>query len=213
MKKGSISLVIFSKANNLIDLNEYERAIDYIKDSVNFISDSQDKALAYTICGFINYKLNDYFAAIEDFSLAITYEEKFDFLDGRSMDISYSGRSNSRYKNGDFKEAIEDKRIARKIRLLEDQAISLINQSIIDYKGILLGRYCDKNLEPKYKLLARISKIKKSKYDLIDDYKKFIDNEKIEKVINKLEELSESRYEKGDFKASINAIRRAEKYY
>ena len=40
-----------------------------------------------------------------------------------------------------------------------------------------------------------------------------ISNKKKEEVIKKLEFLSESKYNIGDFKGSIKAIRRAEKYF
>ena len=58
-----------------------------------------------------------------------------------------------------------------------------------------------------------MSKIRKSKYDLISDYKKVISNKRKEEVIKKLELLSELKYQSGDYKGSIKAIRRAEKYY
>ena len=75
------------------------------------------------------------------------------------------------------------------------------------------GIYLEIELEPKYKILVKVSKIERNKYDLIADYKKVISNKKKEEVIKKLESLSESKYKSGDFKASIRAIRRAEKYY
>ena len=68
-------------------------------------------------------------------------------------------------------------------------------------------------LEPKYKILIKVSRVEKSRYDLISDYKKLISDKRIEEVIEKLEFLSESKYKFGDYKASIRAIRRAEKYY
>ena len=73
--------------------------------------------------------------------------------------------------------------------------------------------FSQKDLELKYTALIRASTIKKSKYDLIADYKKVISKKRKDEVIRKLEELSESKYKIGDFKGSIKAIRRAEKYY
>ena len=67
--------------------------------------------------------------------------------------------------------------------------------------------------EKRYKILIKLSKSKKSKYDLIADYKKVISEKRKEEVINKLEVISESKYKIGDYKGSIKAIRRAEKYY
>ena len=83
----------------------------------------------------------------------------------------------------------------------------------IHYRNILLGTFIKIDLEPKYNMLIKVSKIQKSRYDLIADYKKVISNKRKEEVIRKLEFLSESKYKFGDYKASIRAIRRAEKYY
>ena len=83
----------------------------------------------------------------------------------------------------------------------------------IDYKNILLGTFQEIELESSYKTLIKVSKIKKSKYDLIADYKKVISKKRKEEVIRKLELLSEEKYKVGDYKGSIKAIRRAEKYY
>ena len=76
-----------------------------------------------------------------------------------------------------------------------------------------MGTFIKIDLEPKYKVLIKGSKIKKSKYDLISDYKKVISKKRKEDVIKKLELISESKYEIGDYKGSIKAIRRSEKYY
>ena len=73
--------------------------------------------------------------------------------------------------------------------------------------------YCTEKYNSKYELLFKLSKIKKNKYDLIEDYKRVISSKRKEEVINKLEQLSDLKYQIGDFKASIKAIRRAEKYY
>ena len=62
-------------------------------------------------------------------------------------------------------------------------------------------------------MCLKVSKIKKSKYDLIAYYKKVISKKRKEEVIRKLELLSEEKYKVGDYKGSIKAIRRAEKYY
>ena len=69
------------------------------------------------------------------------------------------------------------------------------------------------DLEPKYKILIKVSRVEKSRYDLISDYKKLISDKRKQEVINKLEIISESKYKNGDYKGSIKAIRRAEKYY
>ena len=51
-----------------------------------------------------------------------------------------------------------------------------------------------------------------SKFGLINDHKLKIDELKINKIINLLEKKSEEKYNKGDFKGSIRALRRSEKY-
>ena len=213
MKAFDQSSFFYNEAINLIDLDDFEGAIRFIKKNIDSIGNQSDIALAYLNCGFLNARLGDVFSAIDDFSKSIFYESKLDIINQRSKDISYSARSNSKYKNGDYQGSIEDKIQARKIRFLEIEKFSELNNIKIDYKDILLGTFIKIDLGPKYNTLIKVSKVKKSKYDLITDYKKVISNKKKEDVIEKLESLSESKYEFGDYKASIRAIRRAEKYY
>ena len=213
MKSFNETSSFYNKAINLIYINDYEAAICSIKKNIDSLNEIDEIALAYLICGFLNDKLGDYLSAIEDFSKSINFEAELGIINKRSKDISYSGRSNSRYKSGDYKGAIEDKRKAKKIRLLEIDKFPDSNIITIDYKNILGGTFLKEYLEPKYYALFKASKIKKSKYDLIADYKKVISKKRKEEVINKLEFLSETKYKLGDFKGSINAIRRAEKYY
>ena len=106
--------------------------------------------------------------------------------------INLVDSSESKYISGDYKGALIDKRIARKI--------------IIDNKNII-------ELESRYKEIIRSKIIKPSKYDLIQDYKKRIDDIKKKDIIEILESKSESKYMSGDFKGAIIALRRAEKYY
>jgi len=210
MKIFDESSSFYNEAINLIDVNDYEGAIKSIRKSIDTLSEPDDIALAYLNCGFMNDKLGDYLSAIDDFSRSISIEAELEMINQRSKDVALNGRSNSRYKNGNYHGAIEDKRKAKKIRLLE---INRSPDSKIDYKNILLGTFLKMELEPKYKILIKVSSVKKSRYDLISDYKKVISNKRIEEVIEKLEFLSESKYKFGDYKASIRAIRRAEKYY
>ncbi|WP_269610987.1 hypothetical protein [Prochlorococcus marinus] len=213
MKKLDESSSFYDEAINLIDSDDYEGAIKSIKKNIDSLQSQDDIALAYLNCGFLNDKLGDNLSAIDDFSRSICFEAKLDIIKQRSKDISFSGRSNSRYKNGDFYGAIEDKRKAKKIRFLEIDKSKELDNTKIDYKNILLGTFIKINLEPKYNVLIKGSKIQKSKYDLIADYKKKISDKRIKEVINKLEIISESKYKIGDYKGSIKAIRRAEKYY
>ncbi len=213
MERLDESSSFYDEAINLIYLNDYEGAVKCIKNNIFNILNQDDVALAYLNCGFLNDKLGDNLSAIDDFSNSISFENKINILNLRSKDISYSGRSNSRFKNGDYKGAINDKRQAKKIRLLEIEQSSGLNSNKIDYKSILLGNFIKIDLEAKYNILIQASKIRKSKYDLISDYKKVIGAEKKDEVIKKLELISESKYEIGDYKGSIKAIRRAERYY
>ena len=213
MKSFDESSFFYDEVINLIDLSDFEGAIRLIKKHIKIIKNPDDLALAYLNCGFLNDRLGRMSYAIDDFSKSVFFEAKLDIIDIRSKDIPYNARSNSRFKNGDFHAAIEDKRQGKKIRLIEMDKYSELNNTRIDYKNILLGTFLKINLEPKYNTLIKVSKVEKSKYDLISDYKKLISEVKKKKLIRKLELLSESKYQIGDFKGSIKAIRRAEKYY
>ena len=213
MKNFDRSSFFYNEIINLIDLDDFQAAIKSLRNNIKVLEKIDDIALAYMNCGFLNYRLGEYISAIDDFSKSIYYEDKLENINQRSKDISFNGRSNSKYKNQDYKGAIEDKRKAKKIRLLEIAQFPEVNNSKIDYKKILLGTFIEMDLEPKYNTLIKVSKIERSKYDLIADYKKVISKKKKAEVIKKLEFLSESKYEFGDYKGSIKAIRRAEKYY
>ena len=213
MKKSEEPSSFYYEAINLIDLDDYDGAINSIKKNIDSLENPDDIALAYLNCGFLNDKLGENISAIDDFSKSIFFESKIDIIKQRSKDISFSGRSNSRYKTGDYQGAIDDKRKAKKIRLLEINKSNELDNTKIDYKNILLGTFKKMDLEPKYNALIKGSEIRKSKYDLIADYKKVISEKRKEEIINKLEFISESKYKIGDYKGSIKAIRRAEKYY
>ena len=213
MKKIDKSSSFYDEAIKFVDLDDYESAIKSIRNGINCLENQDDIALAYLICGFLNDKLGDNLTAIDDFSKSIYFEAKLNIINQRSKDISYSGRSNSRYKHGDYKGAIEDKIKAINIKKLETDKSQEYNNIKIDYRNILLGTFIKKDLEPKYFALIQVSKIRKSKYDLIADYKKVISKKRKEEIIKKLELISETKYKRGDYKGSIKAIRRAEKYY
>ena len=127
MKKVDKSSSFYVEAIKFIDLDDYEGAIKSIKKSFYCLDNQDDIALAYLNCGFLNDKLGDNLSAIDDFSKSIYFEAKIDIINQRSKDISYSGRSNSRYKNGDFEGAIEDKRKAKKIRSASRRLIRKVN--------------------------------------------------------------------------------------
>ena len=213
MKKIDEVSSFYDEAIKLIDIDDYEAAIKFIRKNIDSLKNQDDIALAYLNCGFLNDKLGDNLSAIDDFSKSISLESKIDIINQRSKDISFCGRSNSRYKNGDYQGAIEDKINAKKVRSLEIDKSNENNYDKIDYKNILLGTFIKIELEPKYIALIKVSKIQRSKYDLIADYKKVISKKRINEVIRKLESISDLKYKLGDYKGSINAIRRAEKYY
>ena len=213
MKNIDQSSSFYDEAIKFVYLDDYESAIKSMRNGINCLENQDDIALSYLICGFLNDKLGDNLSAIDDFSKSIYFESKLDIINQRSKDISFSGRSNSRYKNGDYKGAIEDKIKAINIKKLETDKSQENNNIKINYRNILLSTFIKKDLEPKYLALIQVSKIQKSKYDLIADYKKVISKKKKEEIVKKLELISESKYKSGDYKGSIKAIRRAEKYY
>ena len=213
MKQFDKASEFYYEVIDLIDLDHYESAINLIKNHIYSLNKPDDIALAYINCGFLSDKLGDNLSAINYFSKSISLESELNFINKRSKNISYNGRSNSRYKHEDYFGAIEDKRKAKKIRLLEIKENADYHNQQIDYDNILLGDFSKTDLDAKYLALVRASSVKKSKYDLIADYKKLISKKRKEEVIRKLEFISESKYEIGDYKGSIVAIRRAEKYY
>ena len=103
--------------------------------------------------------------------------------------IKLSKASENKYRNGDFKGAIEDKR----------KVNTLLNEGCFDTE-----------LLKKYK--KEVSLLYSSKFDLIYDHKSIINNSKKEAIIKLLKQKSEEKYNKGDFKGAIKALRRAEKY-
>ena len=213
VKNFDESSFFYYEVIKLIDLENYDSAIKFIKNNIGIIKKQEDIALAYLNCGFMNDRLGNNISAIDDFSMSIYFEAELDILNQRSKDISFNGRSNSMYKKGDYKRAIEDKRTAKQIRISEIDQFSELHNIIIDYNNILLGTFLKLDLEPKFNTLIKVSKIEKSKYDLISDFKKVISKKKQIEVIKKLENLSDSKYKVGDYKGSIKAIRRAEKFY
>ena len=213
MKNLDDPLSFYNEVVRFIDLDNHDAALKLIENNIISLKNPDNIALAYLNCGFLNNKLGDNISAIKNFSKSINYEAELGIINERSKDISLCARSDSRYKQGNYKGAIEDIRRAKEIRMLEINNSTEKDNVKIDYKNILLGTFIKINLEPNYNTLIKVSRIEKSRYDLITDYKKVISNRRKEEVIRKLENLSELKYEIGDYKASIKAIRRADKYY
>ena len=103
--------------------------------------------------------------------------------------VNQTRSSERKFREGDFKGAIEDKREVR----------CLLNSN--------LG---DEDILKKFK--EELFFIYESKFDLINDHKLRIDESKINKIVKMLEEKSDEKYNKGDFKGAVRALRRSEKY-
>ena len=104
--------------------------------------------------------------------------------------IIHTRSSEKKFKEGNFKGAIEDKREVR----------SLLN-----------SKSCDENIIKKFK--EELSNLYASRFDLINDHKLRIDELKINKIVISLEQKSDEKYREGDFKGAIRALRRSEKYF
>ena len=97
--------------------------------------------------------------------------------------------SDAKYKKGDFKGSIEDK---------------------LEVKNLLESNLCDESTLNT--LNNELTRLYSSKFDLIFDHKKRIDDQKRNKIINLLKDKSKEKYNDGDFKGAIRALRRSEKY-
>ena len=103
--------------------------------------------------------------------------------------VNQTRSSERKFREGNFKGAIEDKR---------------------EVRCFLNSEFCDKNILQKFK--EELSFLYASKFDLINDHKLRIDEYKINKIVKLLEQKSDEKYNKGDFKGAIKALRRSEKY-
>ena len=103
--------------------------------------------------------------------------------------IGLTRSSDQKYRKGDFKGSLEDKLMVR---------------------SLLESNSCDKKIKDILK--KELTRLYSSKFDLIYDHKKRIDDQKRNKIINSLENKSKDKYVKGDFKGAIKALRRSEKY-
>ena len=103
--------------------------------------------------------------------------------------INQTKSSERKFREGNFKGAIEDKR---------------------EVRTLLNSIFCDKDTIKKFR--EELFYIYESKFDLINDHKLRIDELKINKISKLLEQKSDEKYNKGDFKGAIRALRRSEKY-
>ena len=103
--------------------------------------------------------------------------------------IKQTRSSEIKFREGNFKGAVEDKR---------------------EVRCLLNSQFCDEDILKKFK--EELSILYVSNFDLINDHKLRIDESKINKIIKLLEQKSDEKYKVGDFKGAIKALRRSEKY-
>ncbi len=103
--------------------------------------------------------------------------------------VNQTRSSERKFKEGNFKGAIEEKR---------------------EVRCLLNSKFCDDEILKKFK--EELSYLYESKFDLINDHKLRIDESKINEIVKFLEQKSDQKYNKGDFKGAIKALRRSEKY-
>ena len=108
-------------------------------------------------------------------------------LENKIIELTKS--SDEKYKKGNFKGSLEDK---------------------LEVKLLLQSNLCDKKIKDILK--KELTRLYTSKFDLIYDHKKRIDDKKRNKIINSLEIKSKEKQSSGDFKGAIRALRRSEKY-
>ena len=101
--------------------------------------------------------------------------------------IELTRSSEKKFKQGNFKGAIDDKKKVNSIL-----------------------KSADKEINEKFK--EELSKLYSSKFDLIFDHKLKINEFKKNEIVKLLEKKSEEKLQKGDFKGAIKALRRSEKY-
>ena len=103
--------------------------------------------------------------------------------------IELTRSSEDKFKQGDFKGAMEDK---------------------IKANSILKSKSCDQKIIEKYR--EELSSLYSSKFDLIFDHKMKINEIKINEIVKMLERKSEEKLKNLDYRGAIKALRRAEKY-
>ena len=103
--------------------------------------------------------------------------------------IKLTRSSEKKFKQGNFKGAIDDKMKAN---------------------AILKSKSCDEKIIQKYR--KELSSLYSSKFDLIFDHKIKIDQIKINEIVKMLERKSEKKLKNLDYRGAIKALRRAEKY-
>ena len=103
--------------------------------------------------------------------------------------VNQTRSSERKFKVGNFIGAIEDKR---------------------EVRFLLNSKFCDRDIVRTFK--KELSSLYSSKFDLINDHKLRLNESEKKKIVNLLEQKSDEKYRKGDFKGAIRALRRSEKY-
>ena len=103
--------------------------------------------------------------------------------------IKLTRSSEKKFKKGNFKDAVLEKR----------EVNSILNSNSFDLK--ILNKFKEE-----------LSRLYSSKFDLINDHKLKINEIKKKEIIKLLVQKSEEKYQKGDFKGAVKALRRSEKY-
>ena len=103
--------------------------------------------------------------------------------------IKLTRSSENKFKEGNFKGALDDK---------------------IKANEILKSKSCDEKIIEKYR--EELSSLYSSKFDLIFDHKLKIDAIKRNEIVQMLERKSEEKLKNLDYRGAIKALRRAEKY-
>ena len=104
--------------------------------------------------------------------------------------IKLTRSGEKKFKQGNFKGAIDDKMKAN---------------------AILKSKSCDEKIIEKYR--EELSRLYSSKFDLIFDHKLKIDEIKRNKIVKMLEQKSKEKLKSLDYKGAVKAFRRAEKYF
>ena len=102
--------------------------------------------------------------------------------------IKLTRSSEKKFKQGNFKGAIDDKMKAN---------------------AILKSKSCDEKIIEKYR--EELSSLQSSKFDLIFDHKLKINEIKINEIVKMLERKSQEKLNNLDYRGAIKALRRAEK--
>ena len=104
--------------------------------------------------------------------------------------INLTKSSENKFKQGNFKGALDDKMKAN---------------------AILKSKSCDAIIIKKYR--EELSSLYSSKFDLIFDHKLKIDEIKRNEIVKMLKNKSKEKLKNLDYKGAIKAFRRAEKYF